>query len=120
MAAYPVPFNLVFLGQNEQPLPEIAVGDTVRLRIRARDVALAAGPISGVSIRNCLPGTIREINEEKGAFAEILLTLDADDNGDLFLRARLTRKSVGEMGLTVGSPVFALIKAVAVDRQAGR
>ena len=102
------------------PVVSGAVGDKVRLRVRARDVALASAPISGVSIRNSLPGTIQEIIEEQGAFAEILLSLDSDDNNDLFLRARLTRKSVGEMGLIVGSRVYALIKAVAVDRQAGR
>ncbi len=112
----------IAVGGDHLEVPAIsgAIGDRVRLRIRARDVALAAAPVAGVSIRNSLAGTIREIDEEKGAFAEILLKLDADDNGDLFLRARLTRKSVSQLGLSVGSPVHALIKAVAVDRQAGR
>ena len=112
----------IAFGGHQLEVPAISgtVGDKVRLRVRARDVALASAPIGGVSIRNSLPGTIQEIIEEKGAFAEILLSLYSDDNNDLFLRARLTRKSVGEMGLIVGSRVYALIKAVAVDRQAGR
>lgn len=104
----------------EVPTIPGVVGDAVRLRIRARDVALALEPASGLSIRNSLAGTIREITSEDGPFAEILMTLDASGDGDTFLRARLTRKSVSEMGLEFGSPVYALIKAVAVDRQAGR
>lgn len=112
----------IAVGDDHIEVPTLpgAIGDRVRLRVRARDVALASAPVSGLSIRNSLAGTIREITEEEGAFAEILLTLDASGDSEIFLRARLTRKSVRQMGLMVGSSVIALIKAVAVDRQAGR
>ncbi len=95
-------------------------GDPVRLRIRARDVALSLAPANGLSIRNSLAATIEEIVEESGAFAEILLSLRGDEPDRTFLRARLTRKSVDELGLGVGGRVHALIKAGAVDRQTGR
>ena len=109
----------------EVPAIDGAVGDAVRLRIRARDVALSLAPASGLSIRNCLPATISEIVEEDGAFAEILLSLGgaagAGPAEDLpFLRARLTRKSVADLELREGGRVYALIKAVAVERQSGR
>ena len=32
------------------------------------------------------------------------------------LRVRITRKSFDELGLKVGAPVYALIKAVAIDK----
>ena len=109
----------------EVPAIDGAAGDPVRLRIRARDVALSLAPVTGSSIRNCLSATIVEIVEEDGAFAEILLNLgeqagtgSADDLP--YLRARLTRKSVAELKLRLGDRIFALVKAVAVDRQSGR
>lgn len=102
----------------EVPAIEGNAGDAVRLRIRARDVALSLQPPAGSSIRNCLAATIAEIVEEEGAFAEVLLTLGDSPAGDpLFLRARLTRKSVAELELSQGGRVHALIKAVAVERQ---
>ena len=102
------------------PAIDGAVGDPVRLRIRARDVALSLAPVNGLSIRNSLAARIDEIVEESGPFAEILLSLGADEGGEPFLRARLTRKSVNQLGLQVGGRVHALIKAVAVERQKGR
>ena len=85
----------------------------VRLRIRARDVALALKRPKGISFRNILAATVEEIAlEEDTAFAEIRLRL-----GSQTLRARLTRKSVDELRLKPGLQVFALIKGVALDRR---
>ena len=96
------------------PLAVIAVGEEVRLRIRARDVSLATQKPQGISIRNVLSGTIREIVEEpETAFAETLI-----DIGDQRIRARLTRQAVADLDLAPGRAVFALIKSVAFDRRA--
>lgn len=85
----------------------------LRLRVRARDVALATQRPEGISIRNVLDGTIAEIAEEADtAFAEVLV-----DMGGAHIRARLTRQSVSELSLAVGRPVFVLIKSVAIDRR---
>ena len=87
-------------------------GDGIRLRIRARDVALAIQRPEGVSIRNILPGTISEITPEADtAFAEAFVALKGAR-----IRARLTRAAVEDLGLTPGTPVFALIKSVSFDR----
>jgi molybdate transport system ATP-binding protein len=95
------------------PAIEMPVDSMLRLRIRARDVSLAIQPPAGISIRNVLKGTIAEIAEEPDtAFAEALVDL-----GGAHLRARLTRKSVRDLSLAVGRPVFALIKSVAIDRR---
>ncbi len=89
-----------------------APGDTVRLRVRARDVALAIERPAGLSIRNILAGRIVEIRADTGAaFAEILV-----DIGGGRLRAGVTREAVEELRLAPGRPVFALIKSATLDR----
>ncbi len=92
----------------------VAVGDQVRLRIRARDVALATLRPAGLSIRNVLPATVVEVvTAQESALAEVLL-----DVGGERLRARVTRAAVHELGLSAGGQVFALIKSVTFDGHA--
>ncbi len=87
-------------------------GETVRLRVRARDVAIAREPQPGLSIRNQIPCVIEEIVGADPAFMEIALKL-----GKQRLRARITRKSVAELELAPGQNVVALLKAVSVERR---
>jgi molybdate transport system ATP-binding protein len=95
------------------PMADVAIGSDVRLRIRARDVALATKAPEDISIRNTLPGTIAEIVEEpETAFAETLV-----DIGGAKIRARITRSAVAALGLTPGKPVFALFKSISFDRR---
>jgi len=110
-------YHLTDLDIGGQPLVmpalDLPVGGAVRLRIRARDVALATRKPDGISIRNVLSGTVAEVAEEADtAFAEVLVDL-----GGAHVRARLTRRSVAELSLTPGGPVYALIKSVAIDRR---
>ncbi|ATQ69355.1 MULTISPECIES: molybdenum ABC transporter ATP-binding protein [Methylosinus] len=85
----------------------------VRALIKATDVALARRRPSESSIRTMLEGVIRAIDEDEGplAFVQIAMT-----GGDV-LTASVTRLSVAEMNLTVGGPVFALVKSVALDER---
>jgi molybdate transport system ATP-binding protein len=96
------------------PMVERAEGELVRLRIRARDVALARQPLAGTSIRNIVPASVAAIEMEHGAFAEVLLVA-----GGQRLRARITRKSAAELGLAVGAAVYALVKSIAVEAGTG-
>ncbi len=103
----------------EQPLlmPGVAVADgqLLRLRIRARDVALAIRRPEGLSIRNILAGHITRIDTEPDtAFAEVLVDIGAGQR----LRARITRAALDDLDLAPGKPVFALIKSIAFDRRA--
>lgn len=92
----------------------LAVGEPVRLRIRARDVALAKRRPEALSIRNILKGEVVEILAETStAFAEVLVDL-----GGSRLRARITRASVADLSLSVGDEVFALVKSTTFDRRA--
>ncbi len=111
------PYQLTVLDhagqQIEAPRADLALGTQVRLRVRARDVILATQKPSGISARNILYGTIRAVNKEaETAYAETLVDL-----GGTSLRARITRKTVAELGLAPGTPVYAIIKAVTFDRR---
>lgn len=106
------------LGGQTLVMPEgdFVPGEVVRLRLRARDVALATRRPEQVSIRNVLAGHVAEIRAEPGtAFAETSV-----DVGGTRLRARITRESADALSLAPGVPVFALIKSIAVDRGARR
>jgi len=107
--------RIEFCGQTIlMPMIDLPPDSIVRLRIRARDVALATQRPGALSVRNVLEGLITEIVEEPDtAFAEVFV-----DAGGGLLRARITRKSVSDLGLRSGMPVFALIKGVSFDRRA--
>lgn len=89
-----------------------AIGSALRLRIRARDVAIATSKPEGISIRNVVSGTIADISVEDGPFAEIVVAI-----GNQKIRARLTRHSVDALDLTIGKPVYALFKSVTFDKR---
>ncbi|MFZ2653007.1 MAG: molybdenum ABC transporter ATP-binding protein [Burkholderiaceae bacterium] len=98
-------------GQNiTVPLASAAVGSTVRVRIRSRDVALATRRPEGSSIRNVLMGALTQIKSDPlTPFAETLV-----DIGGARLRARVTREAIAELGLVEGAQVFALVKSIAL------
>jgi molybdate transport system ATP-binding protein len=88
------------------------VGACLRLRVRARDVMLARSQPTDVSALNVLPGLVAAIGPRDGPIVEIRV----DCSGEALV-ARLTRYSVERLGLSVGTPVFALVKSVALDRR---
>ncbi len=100
-------------GAGEITVPRLALspGASVRIRIRARDVAIALAPPQGLSALNVLPARIAEVGGDGGPVIDIRLAL-----GDGFILARVTRRSIAELGLTVGRDVFVVVKSVAVDR----
>ena len=87
----------------------------VRLRVRARDVSIARKAPDAISIRNVLPVSILAIEAGEGPNAHVALDFQGRRLG-----ARLTRRSVDDLGLAVGDQVVALVKAVSVDRAAIR
>lgn len=98
----------------EVPQIGLAVGDKVRLRVRARDVSLALTRPEGISIRNALDARLLRIESEPAtAFAEVLLEVAGQH-----LRARVTRAAIEDLGLSEGQSLQALVKAVSFDRQA--
>ncbi len=97
------------------PLVQASVGAPVRVRIRARDVILALEEPKLISANNILSGTISDIREESGAYLDVQVTVGTDK-----ILARITRLSRERLGgLAIGTPVYALIKSVSVERHNG-
>jgi molybdate transport system ATP-binding protein len=88
------------------------VGAKVRVHIRARDVMLSTRAPDGLSALNVLRGIVAEIGPQRGPIQDLRL-----DCGGQAILARLTRRSVESLGLTEGTPVYAVIKSVGFDRQ---
>ncbi len=91
---------------------DVPVGARVRLRVRARDVMLAKSAPEHLSALNVLPGVVAAVGPHDGPIVEIRV----DCSGEALI-ARLMRYSVERLGLAVGTPVFALVKSVALDRR---
>jgi molybdate transport system ATP-binding protein len=93
-------------------LPAFAApgGSRVRLRVRARDVMIATERPRGISALNILEGTVTGI--QPGGDAEALVTIEVG----VPILAQVTAYSVAALGLSIGSRVFAVIKAVSPER----
>lgn len=87
-----------------------ALGVPVRVRILARDVSITRERSEDSSILNILPGRVASIGDEDHP-ALALVQLDV---GGAVLLARVTRRSVAELGLRPGLSVWIQIKAVAL------
>lgn len=87
------------------------VGAPVRVRVRSRDVSLALTRPQDISILNVLKGRVMEVREDDGPIVEVGL-----DVGGTALLARVTRHSADRLGLRAGLEIYALIKAVSLDR----
>jgi molybdate transport system ATP-binding protein len=95
-------------------------GTLVRVRIRAADIALALEPPVDTSVLNVFNAEIETISHTSDPHA-------SDHQADLLLRvgqaalwARITKRSLRNLGLQPGMRVHALIKAVAIDRSGSR
>ncbi|MEP1611641.1 MAG: molybdenum ABC transporter ATP-binding protein [Roseobacter sp.] len=96
-------------------MPKVAypVGTELRIRIKAQDVMLATEKPHSISALNVFPATITalRLGQGPGAMAQV----KAGEN--LFL-ARITQRSLKELGLVEGSQVYAVLKAVSIPRNA--
>lgn len=84
-------------------------GTAVHALVKSTEVALAAGQVAGLSIRNRLPGTITGLTIGE-VMASVKITLEGAR-----LTAVITKEAATDLGLFVGSDVVALIKATEVS-----
>ena len=87
------------------------IGIHLRAHIRARDVSLMLDKPKDTSVLNVFKGELIEIRHEDGPQLDLLINIGTP------LIARITRKSLNDLNLGIGSKVYAMIKAVAIDRR---
>ncbi|MET8749722.1 TOBE domain-containing protein [Streptomyces sp. NPDC004667] len=90
----------------------LAAGSSVKALVKATEVALATGPVEGLSIRNQIAGTVVDI-----AAGPAMASVKVDVHGG-GLTAAITADAVEALGLAAGSSVVALIKSTEVSLQA--
>ncbi len=99
-------------GELTVPRVDAAIGKRVRARIRARDVSLAVQRPTSISILNILSGRVIAIRDETGPVVDVQLAV-----GEVTLTARITRRSLVQLGIREQQPIFALVKAVSFDHR---
>jgi molybdate transport system ATP-binding protein len=92
----------------------LPIGSDVRVNVRARDVSIALAPPADISILNVLPARIVEMTANDGGQVDLRLSVGERQRATIW--ARLTARSVHDLQLSVERDVFALVKAVAIDR----
>jgi len=85
-------------------------GSEVRVRVRARDVSLTLEPPRRISVLNIFEGIIISLDDD-GPQVDVRLDIGVP------LWARITRHSANKLRLAPGVRAYALIKAVAVNRE---
>lgn len=90
----------------------IAETGEARVAIKATDITLAKAPAE-TSVRTILRGRISRIEVNGNALAFVTLDLAGGDK----LISAVTRLALDELGLELGSEVYALVKSVALDER---
>jgi len=94
------------------PLLTMPAGARLRVRVHARDVALALAPPAGLSVLNVFSGRVVEMAKGDGATVDLRLDIGVP------LLSRITARSARALDIAPGKSVHALVKSVAVDRRA--
>ncbi len=91
--------------------PELTAGTRAAYAVLAEDILLSMAPLTGVSARNVLEGTVSRVDE--AGVSERVLTVDV---AGVPLAVRVTQAAVRELSVHAGSPVFLVVKTSACRR----
>ena len=97
-------------GQFWVPDTGLVAGQSVRVRVLARDVSLSLGVASQTSIQNIVPCVIESLGADQHPSQALIKLRCASTT----LLARVTARAVADLGLTVGLQVWAQVKSVAL------
>ena len=97
-------------GRHRLLLPRLAAatGSEVMLKVRAGDVALSLRPPAQSSALNVVEAVVERVVEEDHTFCNVVVSAPQT------LWARITRRSLRELGLTPGRRVYAAIKTASL------
>lgn len=87
---------------------EVTRNSTVKISVRASDIALALHKVEDISIRNQFPGIVEHILPDSGKLTIII-------NCGIKIITRITKQALEQLKLTEGSSVYCLFKSMAVD-----
>jgi molybdate transport system ATP-binding protein len=90
----------------------VQAGEAVRVRIRAREVSIALVLPQHISIQNILRGRVVAMDEAHAGSVNVTIAV-----GAATLRSRITKRAARQLALQPGQLVYALIKAVSLDRR---
>ncbi len=107
--------STLYFGDGELRVPMVgaAVDSGVKVTIFARDVSIALSRPMDVSITNRLPGSIVAIEPLALPYVRVAFNL-----GTTELDALVTTESVERLGLELGLRAWAMIKSVAIGKDA--
>jgi molybdate transport system ATP-binding protein len=91
------------------PNTDLALGETVRIRIFARDVSLTLDYPGKTSILNLFPAEVVEVVPENPA--QYMVKLSVCGNHIL---SRITKKSLNNLGIEKGLPIIIQVKSIAL------
>ncbi|WAZ20300.1 TOBE domain-containing protein [Streptomyces cinnabarinus] len=86
----------------------LAPGSEVRVLVKSTEVSLATGPLTGLSIRNQLPGTVTGI-ATGNAMTTVRIKVPGGD-----LTSAITTDAATDLALSPGISVVALIKSTEI------
>jgi molybdate transport system ATP-binding protein len=95
------------------PMVDAEVGTPLSVEVDARDVSIALSRPMDVSITNRLPGAIVAVERLAAPYARVTFDL-----GSVRLDALVTWESVERLALEEGLRAWAMIKTVAIDKDA--
>jgi molybdate transport system ATP-binding protein len=84
----------------------------LRVLIRARDVMIATERPGHISALNILAGRIVALQDDGRPIGEVTIAV-----GEGRIQARITRRSMSQLGLATGREVFAVVKTVSIDHK---
>jgi len=90
---------------------DLPVGSKVRVRVHARDIAIAIDPPERISIRNVLPAVVKSVMPADSFLVDVVLMC-----GGTPLWVQITSLAQAQLGLTPGMRVHALVKALTIAR----
>ncbi len=89
---------------------ELSVGDSIRIRILAKEVSLTTSEMKDSSIQNSLKARVVDIVPENNAYDSLV---QVNSNGQLII-AKLTNKAASELNIRPGSEVWVHFKSSAI------
>ncbi len=94
------------------PQGSVAIGESVRLKIQARDVSLCLERPEQTSIINIFPATIVDLDASHECHVNLRL-----EAGGVHLLSRVSHLSLERLELKVGKEIFVQVKGIAMEQR---